>query len=517
VVEAVGVDLQIPDDRTHLSGAAVLLGRPGQLMFSFGVFVGLAFLVQALVLPDDGQAADVAPEGPAVLSNRVLDALDRSGIESSDRSAASPLVDTRADQGRGLVNLLKKVADAPADDLPAPIPADPAGPGTEPPGSSDASGVQGIEDHANAMGHFRESLSRTERKERGAITRIIHFGDSTIVADLVTGTARRKLQQRFGDAGHGFILVGKPWDWYGHQNIKHSSAEAWRLNRVTFNPMKDGRHGLGGVSARAHGPGAWATYANADEGPTGRSFSSFSLFYLGQPGGGDLSIFVDDKEAGIVRTASDKLHDGVETLTFPDGPHSVKVQSRGGGEVRVYGVALERSTPGVVYDSVGISGIRAKTLNRIDSTHFKGQLTGRAPDLVVVNLGTNESEFEGMSMEEYTTDFSELLSRIRAAVPNASCLVASPPDRAKKNTAGRLVTTPMIPRIIEVQKKVAEEKGCAFWNTYEAMGGENSMVAWFRHKPRLGSGDYTHFTAAGGEALGLLFYDALVDDYASKK
>ena len=53
-----------------------------------------------------------------------------------------------------------------------------------------------------ALDAFYEALRRTERGEPGAVTRIVHYGDSPTTADLITGDARRLFQKQFGDAGH---------------------------------------------------------------------------------------------------------------------------------------------------------------------------------------------------------------------------------------------------------------------------------------------------------------------------
>src|SRR5258707_14245157 len=103
-----------------------------------------------------------------------------------------------------------------------------------------------IDDPARALDHFYAALANTEAKKFGAITRITHYGDSPITNDGITGTARRLLQERFGDAGHGFILVDRPWEWYGHQAITFTSSGG--LARDSFlKPMtKDGKFGLRG-------------------------------------------------------------------------------------------------------------------------------------------------------------------------------------------------------------------------------------------------------------------------------
>src|SRR5512133_3072502 len=74
-------------------------------------------------------------------------------------------------------------------------------------------------DPSGDLARFYSALERTERREPGAITRIVHYGDSPTTADMITGDVRQMLQKRFGDAGHGFSLVAKPWAWYEHRDV----------------------------------------------------------------------------------------------------------------------------------------------------------------------------------------------------------------------------------------------------------------------------------------------------------
>src|SRR5262249_61840461 len=80
-----------------------------------------------------------------------------------------------------------------------------------------------FDDHG--LDSFYAALTRTERKE--SVTRIVHYGDSPITADLITGDVRALLQARFGDAGHGFLLADKPWAWYQHDRVKLSPS-GWK-------------------------------------------------------------------------------------------------------------------------------------------------------------------------------------------------------------------------------------------------------------------------------------------------
>src|SRR5262245_14980939 len=75
-----------------------------------------------------------------------------------------------------------------------------------------------IEDPSgHALDHFFDALGKAESGQ--AVARVSHYGDSPITNDGITSTIRRQLQRRFGDAGHGFILIDKPWGWYEHAGI----------------------------------------------------------------------------------------------------------------------------------------------------------------------------------------------------------------------------------------------------------------------------------------------------------
>jgi hypothetical protein len=130
----------------------------------------------------------------------------------------------------------------------------------------------GIEDPTgHALDAFYASLARTIAKEDGAITRILHYGDSIITADLISGTMRRMMQAKFGDAGHGFILAANPWEWYFHNDVSHHASDGWVANRITGPLSGDGLYGLGGVSFHAKGKAITGGMSRASTSTTSNS------------------------------------------------------------------------------------------------------------------------------------------------------------------------------------------------------------------------------------------------------
>ena len=369
--------------------------------------------------------------------------------------------------------------------------------------------VRRIEDPTGrAMSSFYEALTRTVHREPGAVTRILHYGDSLVVVDFLTGETRRRLQGRFGDAGHGFMMAGKPWPWYQHWDVSYRTG-SWTVDGIMNPKSREGYYGLGGFAFDGAGPSQFVEYGTQQKSEFGRRASRFEVYYLIRPGGGSFDVYADDVLQTKVKTAGPIIKSGVYTLKVKDGAHKFRVQCSGDGPVRLFGGVLEREGPGLVYDTLGINGGRARTLERINTALWAEQLRLRRPDLVILNFGTNESEDEDRPMAVVETDYGNILRTIRAAVPEASCLVMSPADRAARLN-GKLTTKTIIPRLVATQRRAALKAGCAFYDTYQAMGGHGSMARWYESKPRLCAGDMTHPNRLGADLLGGGLYRSFV-------
>ncbi len=356
---------------------------------------------------------------------------------------------------------------------------------------------------------FYEALARTSRREAGAITRVAHFGDSLITSDYVSGTLRRKLQRHFGDAGHGFMLLANPWPAYFHNDVYRFSSSGWLVSRIVGPYAEDGLYGLGGVSFRAP-PGSRARFGTARSGTFGRAVSRFEVVYLAQPGGGRMQLSVDGKPVEQIDTAAERVAVARREVRVPDGAHELEVMTTSGTS-RAFGVVMERDGPGVVLDAIGIQGARIRFLDQQDDAHWAEQLRWRRPDLLVYQFGANESG-DGFAypMVDYHRTMKLVLEQGKRALPGAGCLVIGAMDRAEKRGAA-LQTMPVIPAIVAEQRRAAAEVGCAFFDTYAAMGGAGSMAVWVERG--LGQADLTHPTGSGSEVLASWIFHGLMQGY----
>lgn len=359
-----------------------------------------------------------------------------------------------------------------------------------------------IEDPSgHALDAFARALERARRRQGTA--RILAFGASHTAADLFTGYLRRGLQKRFGDGGHGFVLPGKPWRHYRHSDVNLAASDGWFTDRVDkVDARPDGRYGLAGASVSSSCPADFARVATTRDNHLGRKASLIEVWYLKQPGGGTFEVRLDGRKTWRVATAADAPSPGYHVLEVRDRGHSVEIRPVGDGEVRLFGLVLDRRVPGVILDSVGIPGSRAEYLLKWDEAILREHVARRRPDLVMLAYGTNEAGDDDVPIADYEAALRAVLARVRSVAPGASCLLVGPTDRPVPLPEGGHGPRPRRAQVTEVQRRLSAEAGCGFFDPVVLMGGEGGMLRWSEAVPPLGSADRVHLTPAGYEVMG---------------
>ena len=356
------------------------------------------------------------------------------------------------------------------------------------------------------MRAFYESLMRTEAGERPGITRIIHYGDSHVAADMLTGELRRRFQIGFGDAGPGFIPGGRSWQRYWSHGVGSSASSGWETRGVRTSPEADRRFGLAGVSVESRRSDEWIRVEAACR--------HFELYLLSQPGGGAVEVILDGQiHRRRVSLESERAAPTyIEITARGEGFHAVEIRTISSGAVRVLGLVVERVGAGVVYDALGINGARASRLLAWDGEVLADNLEHRIPNLIIIAYGSNEVGDADLDLEEYGRTFSAALRRLRAAVPHASLLVISPPDRAI-HANGRWQTIARMPGLVAVQRRAALSAGAAFWDFFRAMGAAGSIQRWASRSQPLAQPDRVHLTREGYRLEAEMLYAELMRGY----
>jgi lysophospholipase L1-like esterase len=230
------------------------------------------------------------------------------------------------------------------------------------------------------------------------------------------------------------------------------------------------------------------------------------VHYFKEPRGGDFDLIVDGKTIQRIATNSRNAGFAQHAFETPPGAHTIRTQLRGNGPVRLFGVVAETAQPGVVVDTLGIGGADMASQLRWQEDVWTASVQQRNPDLVTFAYGTNEAMDAGRSVPHYETQLRAVLARFRKALPATSCLLITPFDLPKKWSV-------RLGQLLQAQRRVSKEFGCAFWDGYAFMGGPGSMRRWVRAKPPLAARDYIHLTPLGYVYAGIGIGDALMRAY----
>jgi lysophospholipase L1-like esterase len=364
-------------------------------------------------------------------------------------------------------------------------------------------------ENEGSLAHFNstlEALSATpERKNK---LRIIVYGASHTQADIYASYLRYYLQSRFGNGGAGFIPLAVEHGWSGRIDYK-VRARGFKTQYVQQKePPPHGRFGLAGVAA-VGGPHGKLRISPENDSDPSLTASRYDLFYAAEPFTGDISLSVDGEVPVLLPTRAQNIEARYYSFERPLGWHQIEIRTLGMGGARLYGLSVERAQPGIVLDTLGIRGTRAANMLQWDRALWEEHLRRRAPDLVLLAYGTNETTDRGQPITEYAAELKQVLTRLRHALPDASCVLVGPGDFPREED-GTWSTRPRLLEIIREQRRIAPQFGCGFWDAYAFMGGEGSMAEWVLANPRLGAPDHIHLTHRGYVRMGMVLGDALL-------
>ena len=124
--------------------------------------------------------------------------------------------------------------------------------------------------------------------------------------------------------------------------------------------------------------------------------------------------------------------------------------------------------------------------------------------------------------QEFERRLVDVLGRVARAVPAASCLLLGPPDRGQRVAAedgarakgdGNWESAPRILEIADLERRVADAAGCAYFDEIAAMGGSGAIVRWATEVEPRASSDRVHLTRSGYVELGRAFAQDTIDAY----
>lgn len=367
-------------------------------------------------------------------------------------------------------------------------------------------GMTCVEDYSDSTLRGMTSFYRAldELKTHPRPVRIAYFGDSFIEADILTADLREMLQKRYGGCGVGFVTITSMTSGF-RPTVRHNFG-GWQshsvMDSVFFDRSKQGVSGHyfipnSGAYVELRGQKAYAS--NLD------TCQRASIFFYNR-GEVSLSVSVNRGEAA---TKTFQPIDDLQEMSVEGNIGSVRWTVERADSTLFYGLAMDGAS-GIAVDNFSLRGSSGLSLRSVPVWMMREFNEQRPYDLIILQFGLNVATERGRNYDKYIAGMQTTLQHLKGAFPQAGILVVSVGDRDYKTEDGDLRTMPGIKNLVRYQQNLAADEAVAFWNMFEAMGGEGSMAEMVHAKPSLGNYDYTHINFRGGKHLAGLLYEALI-------
>lgn len=368
-------------------------------------------------------------------------------------------------------------------------------------------GMVCIEDYSDStmrgMSHFYDALEQSASARRPV--RIAYFGDSFIEGDILTSDLRAMLQSRFGGCGVGYVPVTSRVAGF-RPTVRHEFS-GWQSHSVTdsvgFN------HRLQDLSNHYYIPSAGASVTLKGQHTYASHLESCdeSSFYFMASDSVWLSAVTNQRDTVSYAFSGDST---LQVATVRGAIRNVNwTIEKFDSTVIGYGVTMDGNR-GVIVDNFSTRGSSGQQLGGVPMQVLRAYNRLRTYDLIVLQYGLNVASEGITNYRYYTSDMVRIINHLKTAFPKASILLVSVGDREAKTETGELRTMPAVKSLVRYQQALAAETHIAFWNLFEAMGGEGGMVRLVESKPQMANYDYTHINFRGGKHLAELLFETLM-------
>ena len=405
----------------------------------------------------------------------------------------------------------------------------------------------------------------TNPNELAKVVRIVHYGDSQIEADRISGYLRYKLQQQFGGSGPGLVPAKTAYDYKAPCEVVCTGD--WK--RYTIFPFIDTavHHSKYGALAafgkfspiinrepKSTPPASLTPLQQTDSASSSDSlpvvvaldsvfktpeykpkepekiynasleFRPFKYGYGNSKTIKKVRMFYGNH----TRTCNVRVMDGetilyadslkpndfysIKTWNFAQTPEVFKMEFSGADSPEIYGFAMD-GLSGVAVDNIALRGCSGTIFTKMNAAHLGGMLRDLNVKCIILQFGGNAvpslNENNVVAFKNYLASQIRYLKRI---YPGVSIILIGPADMSVK-VQDEYVTYEILPELDRLLKEAALQNDCAYWDMYEAMGGYNTMPDWVFHDPPLAEKDFVHFNPNGANAIAKMFYNALIARY----
>jgi len=432
------------------------------------------------VVKDFNLLGDLFPSDTPVATENAVEIIDPD-LEKELREAA--------DEDDGPVATFVATA---TDTAKTTTPSEAAAPARE---ARNADGEIVIEDYTSDGGLAKVRSALNEAGSRPV--RIAMVGDSYIEGDIFAQDIRRLLQQQYGGRGVGYMPAHSEVSGFRRSVIHSSSGWTQHDSRKTkANPYFP----LSGEYFTGNN-GATINYKADKSEPTRGAWNLSRLVFIA-PQNGTITLKIDGESRDFPVEASDD----VQMLELPGETKTLKVTNGIDGLV-LLGAWLGDAT-GVQVDCMSVRGDSGIGHRNLGTELAAGMRQSIDYDLIILEYGINALSSSQAEYSAYGKLMGKVINRVRQCYPDAQILLLGIGDRGQK-VNGEVHSLPTAPAMVKAQRETARRAGVLFWDTREAMGGEDAIVDWRADK--YVNADYIHLNAKGGAELASRLVNSLTN------
>ena len=343
--------------------------------------------------------------------------------------------------------------------------------------------------NSGGLGHFYQCLDSVETM--GRPVRIAYYGDSFIEGDILTADIRDILQQRYGGYGVGWVDCAKGTNAF--RPTVRIVSDGFIPHLTNEKPFDSSRQGINQKYYTLNGHARLTYKALTFRGRRSTWQKARLWFTTQQP----MTVTIGN-DSNAVRHEF-QSSPSIQYLETNGRADAITYNIEAGEGTTVFGASLE-PVKGIVVDNLGLRGLPGFSLAKIPDATLRQFYRMRPYDLIIIHYGINcaadgnpESFYKA-----YVKKMTEIVEKIKRACPGASIMVCNVSDRDQRSADG-IRTMNVVKKLARYQRQIASESGVAFFDLFNAMGGDESMAKYV--EKGWANKDYVHINFEGGKHI----------------
>lgn len=329
--------------------------------------------------------------------------------------------------------------------------------------------------------------------------RIAFIGDSYIEGDIFSQHIRELLQDYYGGGGVGYMNMHSEFP--GFRKSINQRSSGWTNHDVVNNNLS---HKYSTIAQQyfVSTAGSLSSYTGRDYTRHTKEWNSTKFLFISHQ-----NSTIKIKRNNIWQDYHVTGNDSVQCLSLADTISTVSIKTPNNGIIAL-GTWLEH-TNGITLDCMSTRGNSGITLKRVNPqiTHQIREYIDY--DLIILEFGINAMSPGQTNFSAYVHHMAQTINHLKECYPNSDFLIMGIGDRGEKIN-GEVHSMKNVPMMIKAQRQLAMKTNCLFWDTREAMGGNDAAANWAEHTPPYMNKDYIHLSYTGGKVLAEQFVKSLM-------